>query len=189
MPSVGRALRTGLEPTCAFATTDTHTHPAPIPYAVDAPTMDHACLALPGPWCTGWEHLAHATTEPAAGNGAPIPVPVEPRRRHHSGYGCSLAVLALCSRFIRVARLGRRPGWSGTEAGAQARPGAGPRAGSGASRLDEVERLLPRYGSTRLHCRRPEPSGSSRDGTLAPGCGAAARSFSRVPRSSERDGS
>jgi integrase len=36
------------------------------------------------------------------------------------------------------ARHGRRPGWSGTETGAQARPGAGPRAGSGASRLDET---------------------------------------------------
>ncbi|MEU6803829.1 replication initiator [Streptomyces neyagawaensis] len=33
-------------------------------------------------------------------------------------------------------RRGRRPGWSGTKAGAQARPGAGPRAVSGASRLD-----------------------------------------------------
>jgi hypothetical protein len=40
------------------------------------------------------------------------------------------------------ARPGRRPGWSGTEAGAQARPGAGPRAGSGASRLEPVETVV-----------------------------------------------
>ncbi len=39
-------------------------------------------------------------------------------------------------------RHGRRPGWSGAETGAQARPGAGPRAGSGASRLDEGEKVL-----------------------------------------------
>lgn len=36
-----------------------------------------------------------------------------------------------------------RPGWSGTEAGAQARPGAGPRTGSGASRIDGVGKVLP----------------------------------------------
>lgn len=44
-------------------------------------------------------------------------------------------------RLIATARHGRRPGWSGTEAGAQARPGAVPRAGSGASRLEPVEKV------------------------------------------------
>lgn len=41
-----------------------------------------------------------------------------------------------------AARHGCRPGWSGTKAGAQARPGVGPRAGSGASRLDPVQEVV-----------------------------------------------
>ena len=41
-----------------------------------------------------------------------------------------------------LARHGHRPGWSGTKAGAQARPGDGPRAVSGANRLEPVEKVV-----------------------------------------------
>lgn len=40
---------------------------------------------------------------------------------------------------------GTGAGRSGAETGAQARPGAGPRAGSGASRLDDGEKVLSRW--------------------------------------------
>lgn len=39
-------------------------------------------------------------------------------------------------------RHGRRPGWSGAETGAQARPAPVPRAVSGASRLEPVEKVV-----------------------------------------------
>jgi hypothetical protein len=57
------------------------------------------------------------------------------------------------------ARRGRRPGWSGAETGAQARPGAGPRAVSGASRLEPVEKVVTQSA--------PVPGQSLADGRLA----------------------
>jgi hypothetical protein len=58
--------------------------------------------------------------------------PPQPRRTPSLASG----VCMLC------ARRGRRPGWSGAETGAQARPGGGPRAVSGASRLEPVEKVV-----------------------------------------------
>ena len=49
------------------------------------------------------------------------------------------------------ARHGRRPGWSGAETGAQARPGAGPRAGSGASRLEPVKKVVTQDAAVMRH--------------------------------------
>ncbi|GAB2469445.1 hypothetical protein GCM10027162_75890 [Streptomyces incanus] len=87
---------------------------------------------------------------PEAGNGAPfIPVLADPRRRHR--FDCGRSCVAHDSSFSAHPsihpRHGRRPGWSGAETGAQARPGAGPRAGSGASRLEPVEKVVTQWDS------------------------------------------
>ncbi len=95
--------------------------------------------------CTGWEHPAHATTDPQSEAAPPHPgAGRSPRRRHGLDRGPRYAVIDPCPRPIHVwARVGAA---RAERAGGRsvARSGAGKRARrSGAQPgLDEVEKLV-----------------------------------------------
>jgi hypothetical protein len=139
---------------------------APIPSAVDPHTVERAWFRAsrwsaplyerpgrPGPRLLGsaWVDGGRDGSIPRT----PLRARSRERRPLHPGVGRSpaggsrsdhggsrVAVVLLAFGSLLYARPGPRPGWSGAETGAQARPGAGPRGVSGASRLEPVEKVV-----------------------------------------------